>query len=641
MVENYPNLPWLPPQPADFKQRCRALVSGDNSDPQELTRLATNRCDEPSSRLLARALRGFARDRLITAGLAPVRLRVLAASTFDMIAACLPAAALRRGLALEVDVAPYGQIAQAAYSTDTEVKGVPSLTLISADHRWFGLDMPRLSGQLGARGREALARLDGIVAALRERSASPIILQTLPSPPESLFGSLDRRIAGSPRAEVAVFNDGLWDLAAAHGATVFDVAALAEKVGLAQWYNPVQWNSWKLPFDSGLAPLFADALARVLGALQGRSRKCLVLDLDNTLWGGVVGDDGIDGLVLGEGTARGEAFLAVQRYALALRERGILLAVSSKNEDATARRAISEHPEMVLKPEHFAAFQANWTDKPSNLEAIARRLNIGLDSLVMLDDNPAERAHIRAALPMVAVPELPADPSHYVSRLEAAGYFESVTFSDDDLLRADAVQANARRAEVQQVARSLKDYLADLGMDLRCTAFDAGSRARIVQLANKTNQFNLTTRRTSEAEVGVIEIDPACISVQARLSDIFGDLGLISIVVLRRDIENPSCADIETWAMSCRVLGREVERGVLDYLVKQSKAAGISRLTARYLPTPKNGMVADHYARLGFRQIGEEDSGETRWAMDIADYQKPDLPFRESYLDERAGAEGL
>jgi FkbH-like protein len=622
------DLPWLPPPPADLKQRCKAMIAGDHADPLDLLRLASCQCDEPAARLVARAMRSFDAGSLAKAGLVPMRLRVLAASTFDLVAACLPAAALRRGMTLAVDLAPYGQIAQAAFSTASAGLGAHEVTLISADHRWFGLDKPALAGPVGTQGRAALGRLGDIILAIRAQSQSPIVLQTLPTPPEALFGGLDRRVAGTPRAEVAVFNHGLWELAAAHGATVFDVAGLAENVGLSHWFNPVQWNGWKLPFDAALASLYADALARVLGALLGRSRKCLVLDLDNTLWGGVLGDDGLDGLTLGEGTARGEAFLSVQRYALALRARGVLLAVSSRNDDATARRAIAEHPEMILRPAHFAAIQANWTDKPSNLEAIARQLDIGLDALVMLDDNPAERAHIRAALPMVAVPELPADPAHYVGRLDAAGYFEALTFGEDDLLRADAVQANSRRSEVQQVARNLEDYLANLHMSLRCTPFDSAARGRIVQLANKTNQFNLTTRRTSEAEVAAIEADPACITLQVRLSDKFGDLGLISLVVARKIATDPTRAEIETWAMSCRVLGRKVEHGVLDSLVIQAAAAGVTQLIGRYRPSPKNSMVADHYANLGFHQIGREDNGDSLWALMVADYRSPDLPFR-------------
>jgi len=368
-------------------------------------------------------------------------------------------------------------------------------------------------------------------------------------------------------------------------------------------------------------------LSRILGAIRGKARKCLVLDLDNTIWGGVIGDDGLEGIRLGQGSAMGESFLSVQQCALALRERGIVLAVCSKNTDEVARRPFREHPEMLLREEHIAVFQANWLGKPENLEAIARALNIGLDALVILDDNPAERAAIRATLPMVAVPELPADPSWYAWYLTAGGYFEAVTYSAEDLGRAESYASDARRAEVMSSARDVGDYLSSLDMTIRFAPFDAKGRQRITQLINKTNQFNLTTRRYTEAEVARMEADQSVYTLQVRLEDKFGDLGMIGIVICRTGANGSAIWDIDIWLMSCRVLGRKVEDAMLAEVARAAKAAGIETLHATYIPTAKNAMVSDLYGKLGFTMTAEEENGTRRFELQVAQYEARPLPL--------------
>ena len=405
-------------------------------------------------------------------------------------------------MALELVLPPYDQAMQQALDPGSETaRAKADGVLLALDHRWHGLERPALDNPAAALAA-ASERLEALLDALAANAGGTAILCTLPSPPEPLFGGLDARIAGTRRALIAAMNARIVELAAARGALLMDVAALAEQLGTQRWFDPVRHLAYKLPFASELAGLYADWLGRLIGAARGKARKCLVLDLDNTLWGGVVGDDGVEALALGEGSARGEAFLAVQRMALDLKGRGVILAVSSKNDDAVARAGFAGHPEMALKLEDVAVFQANWNDKASNLEAIARTLNIGLDALVLLDDNPAERAQTRAALPMVAIPELPDDPAWFPRLLSAAGYFEAVGFSADDRLRAASYASDARRAEVQASVRDLGDYLEALDMRLEARPFDAAGRARIAQLINKTNQFNLTTRRYTEARGG-------------------------------------------------------------------------------------------------------------------------------------------
>jgi FkbH-like protein len=351
-----------------------------------------------------------------------------------------------------------------------------------------------------------------------------------------------------------------------------------------------------------------------------------VLDCDNTLWGGVIGDDGIENIVVGPGSGLGESFASVQRCALDLKARGILLAVSSKNDDAVARQPFAEHPDMLLRESDLALFQANWTDKPTNLEAVARELRIGLDSLVLLDDNPAERAQVRAALPMVAVPELPADPAYYATYLASAGYFEALSFSDEDRKRDETYAADARRAELKTQVRDLGDYLSALEMVISLRPFDAIGRQRITQLINKSNQFNLTTRRYTQAEVERFEQDPEAFTLQVRLRDKYSDYGMIGVCIARPAPEDSDAWEVDTWLMSCRVLGRQVEHAMLQSLVTTARKTGKKTIYARYLKTPKNHMVEDLLDDLGFERIAETEAGDRSYRFDVDQFVMKPLP---------------
>jgi FkbH-like protein len=587
-------------------------------------RLATHALGEAQSVTLGRAVKRLREAGASLAPMSPFSLAILSNTTFDFIAATLPAAAARHGVALDVWLAPLGQIEQEAFNPGSELYAARrDAVLLGVDHRWLGLEGAALQADPEARVQEALERLRGVVGAIAQ-AGSTAIVPTLAAPPGSLFGSYDRRVARSARAMADRINAALPALCAETGAVLLDVAAVAELVGLARWSDAPAYNLYKLPFASDAVPLYCDHVGRLLGAMRGKSRKCLVLDLDNTCWGGVVGDDGLEGLCISG--PEGEGFLAVQQTALDLKARGVVLAVCSKNNDETARSAFREHPDMLLRESDIAVFQANWEDKPSNLEAIARTLEIGLDALVFLDDNGAERAQVRAALPMVATPELPADPALYSATLLAAGYFEAVAFSEEDRLRSESYAANAQRAEVLSRSRNLEDYLASLDMEIGFAPFDAVNRARIAQLINKTNQFNLTTRRHTEAEVAAMERGGAAFTLQARLSDRYGDFGMIGVIIANEAAA--STWEVDTWLMSCRVLGRQVEQAMLAELAAAASAAGVTTLAATYVPTPKNGMVADHYDKLGFTREAETADGVRRYSLDVASFRPVSLPFR-------------
>jgi FkbH-like protein len=429
---------------------------------------------------------------------------------------------------------------------------------------------------------------------------------------------------GSPFALAEAFNRRLADWAREGGVVLVDIARAAAAVGLEAWDEPGHWHASKLSFAPRFLPLWADIVARTIAAVRGRSRKCLVLDLDNTLWGGVIGDDGLSGIALGQGSAAGEAHLAVQKLALQLRGRGVVLAVCSKNEDHVARQPFREHPDMLLREDDIAVFQANWTDKAANLRAIAETLNIGVDALVFLDDNPVERMQVRRELPLVGVPELPEDVALYPRALAAAGYFEAVAFSDEDRDRAAYYQANARRAKALTATDDIEGFLTSLEMTCAIGLVDPASRARVAQLINKSNQFNLTTRRYSEREVQVLEADPRRHAIQIRLVDRFGDNGIISVIIADRGSE---AWEIDTWLMSCRVLGRKVEEAALAHLAAAAGEDGARYLVGRYIPSAKNGMVAEHYRKLGFALVERAEDGGSVWKLDLAAYSAPRLPL--------------
>ena len=617
-------LPWLPAPPEDLKARIADLASATEPG-SAIHSLATHALDPRDLRRLGKEVARFIADGADLAPLSAFKLAILSDRTFDFVAETLPASAARHGVALTLRTAPAGLVeGELADERSATQSFAPDGIMLALGANWFGLDKAYLEDNAATAAIEdALERLDGLAAQLR---ATPIFC-TLPAPAETLFGNYERSVAGSQLSLVNRFNEGLPKLVSKHGGLVFNLAHVAAQFGLAGWHDARAMALYKLPFAPAAVPLVADRLGALLGAVRGKARKCLVLDLDNTCWGGAIGDDGLESIVLGQGDPLGEAFQAVQRAALDLKARGIVLAVCSKNDDANARLPFREHPDMLLRESDIAVFQANWQDKPSNLEAIAGALDIGLDALVMLDDNSAERAAIRAALPMVAVPELPADPTEFVAHLLAAGYFETSGFTAEDRERAESYRANADRVAVRESSRDLGDYLSALEMRISHKPFDAIGRARIAQLVGKSNQFNLTTRRYTEGQISEFEADPAIFTQQTRLSDRYGDFGMIGVIIAR-----PSSSkswDIDTWLMSCRVLGRRVEEAMLADLVHHARAAGMGQLTATYIPTAKNTMVAEHFDKLGFALLGEDGDGVRKYTLSLSDYSAPDVPFGE------------
>jgi len=617
----YAELQWLPPAPADYSVRLKALAVASAPLGRELQALAQYSLDLNQLTRLARAIGKARSEGNSLAPLTPFRLAVLSNSTVDLIVPTLVASAARHGVALEVYVPPYGQVAQEALIPDSQVNSwKPDAVLFALDYRALPLKLSLGDPDASAATVQGvIGYLQALRNGIKTNQNTICIFQTFAPPAETLFGSLDCALPGTLRRLIDSVNRELAEFILGSGDVLLDVAGLAETVGLANWHDPQFWNMAKLAFSGELIPLYADHVARTIAAIRGKSRRVLILDLDNTVWGGVIGDDGLDGIKIAQGDATGEAHLAVQQLALDLRQRGIVLAVSSKNTDEIARGPFEKHPEMLLKLEHVAVFQANWNDKATNIQAIAEELSLGLDAMVFLDDNPVERGLVRKLLPQVAVPELPQEPAYYARTLAAAGYFEAVALAAEDLKRAGFYQDNARRAQLQKQVGGVDAYLKSLDMTIIFQPFDATGRARIVQLINKSNQYNLTTRRYTDPEAAAAQDDPDVFTLQVRLTDTFSDNGMISVVICRPGA--PGVWDIDTWLMSCRVLGRMVEHMVLREILEHARAAGIRTLAGVYKPTDRNKLVIDHYSKLGFTKVAEEESGLTRWelAVDPAD----------------------
>ena len=619
----YSELQWLPRPPQEFSERLKTLGNTESPIGREIQSLASFGLNLNQLTKLAKAIGKVRSEGKSLDPLTPFRLAVLSNSTIDMIVPALVASAARRGIALEVVQPSYDQVAQEALTPDSRVNSS------KADAVLFALDYRALPLKLSLGDPDASAvtvqGAFGYLQALRDgikaNSNAVCIFQTFAAPVESLFGSLDRALPGTLRSLIDGINRELTAYVLGSGDVLLDVAGLAETVGLANWHDTQLWNMGKFSFSDELIPLYADHVGRKVAAIRGKSGKVLVLDLDNTVWGGVIGDDGLEGIKIAQGDATGEAHLAVQRLALDLRQRGIVLAVSSKNTDEVARTPFEQHPEMLLKLNHIAVFQANWNDKATNIRAIAEELSLGLDSIVFLDDNPVERGLVRKLLPQVAVPELPDDPAYYARTLTAGGYFEAVAFATEDLKRAGFYQDNAKRASLQKQVGGVDAYLASLDMTITFQPFDPTGRARIVQLINKSNQYNLTTRRYTDPEVTEAENAPEVFTMQVRLMDIFGDNGMISVVICRPGGDR--IWDIDTWLMSCRVLGRRVEHMVLREILEHARTTGIQKLTGTYRPSDRNKLVVDHYAKLGFAKVREEDSGLTQWEL-VVDGANPD-----------------
>jgi FkbH-like protein len=427
------------------------------------------------------------------------------------------------------------------------------------------------------------------------------------------LGSLDGRVRGGHAKFVNELNGQmLRDLP--QKMRWHDVTALTGVTGLRSWRDMRLWHHAKFAISPDTAPQYAFSLASMIATGYEATRKCLVLDLDNTLWGGVIGDDGHEGLVFGEGSGDGEAFKDFQSYVRQLKNQGVLLAVCSKNDDTVARTGFTKMAETVLNLNDFDSFVANWDRKSNNIAAIAHELNIGIESLVFFDDSPVEREEVRYAHPAVLVVEAPEDPAFYAAALDAYRAFEPASLTHEDLERSKFYKNQRAREAFAGSVSSYEDYLTSLEMRAEIRAFTRAEMPRIAQLINKTNQFNLTTRRYSEVDCERFLDADRYLSLYVRLKDRFGNYGLVSVFIGEIDFGR-SRLEIDTWLMSCRVLKRGVEQALLRYVLGECDKLQLNTIEGVYRPSKSNSIVKSLYGDIGFTQVAENASGEVRWQL--------------------------
>ena len=427
---------------------------------------------------------------------------------------------------------------------------------------------------------------------------------------DGVFGSYSNKVPVSFVFQIKKLNYLLNEYAAtAKNVFIVDLSSLAVKYGYDFILNEKYFYSAKMALSIEILPYTAKAVVDVIKAISGSIKKCVILDLDNTLWGGVIGDDGLGGIQIGE-LGAGHAFSDFQAYFLELKKRGIILAVCSKNNEDTAKEPFNSHPEMVLRLSDIAVFVANWEDKASNIKYIKETLNLGYDSFVFIDDNPFERNLVKSVLPDVTVPDMPEDPALYLSYIRSLNLFETASYSSEDIGRTEQYQAEIGRKSLEASYSNIDDYLKSLEMQAEAKVFDEFHYSRIAQLTQRSNQFNLRTIRYTEADIEKISKDNNYLTIYFTLKDKFGDHGLISVVIMKK-IDNETLF-IDTWLMSCRVLKRSMEEFIVNTIIDTARKNGYKTVQGEYIKTPKNAMVEKIYEKLGFK-----DNGSNIYTADV------------------------
>lgn len=565
------------------------------------------------------------------------RLAILRSFTVEPAVPLLRAAALAAGIDLQVRLSAHNAYAQEILDgTSALYRDVPDAVILAVQLRDLSPQIWEEFAGCAPESREKAAEeivrsYREWIAAFRSRSDAALIVHLFELPVVAARGVLDSQGSNGQAATIQRLNDGLRAAAADWpGIYVLHYDALIGRHGRERWHDEQKWLTVRLPIAAEFLPALCSEWLRFLCPICGRTAKVVVTDLDNTLWGGVIGEDGLAGLRL-DSEFPGAAYRALQRALLDLYHRGILLAIVSKNNEADAMQVLQEHRGMLLQPRHFAAMRINWRHKADNIREIAEELNVGLDSLVFVDDNPVERAQVRSELPDVTVVELPDDPMRYAGALRDVPMFERVTLSAEDAKRQEFYAHQRLRTELQRSSQSLEDFYRSLRQVVEIERLNAGDLVRAAQLTHKTNQFNLTTRRHSEAELARLAASGDWDVYTVRVLDRFGDNGLVGVCVANR---SDGACEIDTLLLSCRVIGRTVESAILHFLAEQSRARGIKVLRGRFVPTSKNRPAASFYADHGFKKVADEENGAV-WALDL-ETVRPSCP---DWIEVRCGRE--
>jgi FkbH-like protein len=551
--------------------------------------------------------------------LLPYRLAILRSFTVEPVVPLLRAAGFLAGFDLTIHVGDFNAYAQEILDPQSSLyQFKPDAVMLALQTRdiapdlWGGYDdlTEEESKSAVARVRQHFADL---VQAFRANSGAHLIIHGLEAPDVPSQGILDSQNPNGQSAVIHRLNQELRELAQMHsGVYILDYDSLVARYGRIGWHDERKWLTVRMPIASGHLVHLAEEWLRFLHPLSGKLAKALVVDLDNTLWGGVIGEDGLDGIKIGA-EHPGSSYRDLQRAMMDIYRRGILLAICSKNNFDDAIEVLDKHAGMILRRQHFAAMRINWLDKAQNLREIANELNIGIDALAFLDDNPVERERIRAVLPEVAVLELPADPRDYAAALRDCPLFERLVLSDEDKQRGIYYAAQRERLQLETGCTSKEDFLRSLQQEVEIAPADSSTLARIAQLTQKTNQFNVTTRRYKEQEIAQMASTPNCSVVSVRVRDRFGDNGLVGVAIARDEAET---REIDTFLLSCRVIGRTVETAILSYLVQDARRRGLNRIQGWFLPTKKNAPASDFYSQHGFALRKSEPQGAL-WTLDL------------------------
>lgn len=552
------------------------------------------------------------------------RIAILGGSTTNEVADQLGLFLLQYGIQAEFYQSEYAQYWQDAMFGTPELDAFhPDILYIHTSWRNV-TEFPTTASseeEIDAMLEREYTRFTQMWQALRDKFHCPIIQNNFDRPNYRLMGNRD---IWDPRGRsnfLSRLNQKFYGYAAAHeDFYINDIDYLSADYGVSAWGDAFYWHMYKYAMCLDAIPSLAGSVANIIKSIYGRNKKVLVLDLDNTLWGGVVGDDGVDGIAIGPEVPEGQVYAEFQSYCKALKTIGVVLAVDSKNDEANALAGL-RHPDGALRPEDFVSIKANWDPKDQNLKAIAEELSLGADSFVFADDNPAERAIVSAQVPGAAVPALDA-AENYIRILDHGGYFETTVLSREDLKKTEQYHARAQAARARAAFADYGDYLDSLQMTATIRPFEPVYLQRIAQLTNKSNQFNLTTLRCTEDDIRAMAADDRYVTLSGRLADKFADNGVVSVVAAQQDGQT---LHIRLWLMSCRVLKRGMEDAMMDVLMDQAAGRGVKTVMGYYYPTAKNAMVKDFYAGMGFAQVSGDADGNTVWSLSVEDY-KPRRP---------------
>lgn len=548
-------------------------------------------------------------------------LAVIGSSTLEPLAACIDIKTRLEGFQTNTFVGGFNTYRQEALDTNSLLyKAEPDIIVLSVD-AWSVLDQTFLATFVRASEKDRLSMqkelvnsVASVIEVLEKNSSALILANNFIVPVFSPLGIVDIKQKTGLKQFIVGANSALAEkFMTSNRVFIVDLDSNSSDFGKSRITN---WNTWyrgSVPFSEDFTPVLADEYLRYIRALKGRSKKCIVLDLDNTLWGGIIGEDGIEGIKLSTASP-GIEYVDFQRGLLSLYNRGVILAVCSKNNYDDAIKVFQEHPAQVLKEEHFAAMRINWQNKAANIADLAKEINIGLDSMVFFDDNPVERAQVSQTYPEVLVVELPKNPRLYRETLENLNVFDVLSLTKEDLVRGEMYAGKRKRAQLEQSTESIEDFLRTLDLKVKIQPVSDFDTPRVVQLIGKTNQFNLTTRRYTDAEVRQFRDNKEAIVYSMAVTDKFGDEGVVGVAIVK--IKDDDWW-IDSLLMSCRVIGRSVETALLAKIVSDARAAKATRIIGEYIPTKKNPPAADLFQKHGFGMPAETENKGTSWMLNL------------------------